>query len=62
MKTAKTLSAALRLERRKNRRLRKVIDDLHAAVLKNSHDLDVQFNRLSQLQAEVDLLKSRSRD
>lgn len=62
MKTAKILSAALKVERRKNRRLRKLIDDLHEQVLKNRHDLDVQFSRLSQIQAEVDILKSRTRD
>ena len=44
-------------ERRTNRRLRVVIDDLNAQARANRKDLDVQFTRLAQLQAEVDTLK-----
>ena len=44
-------------ECRKNRRLRAVIDELREQGRRNRHDLDVQFTRLAQLQAEVDPLK-----
>ena len=47
----------LRRERRKNRRLREVIDDLRGQIAEHRRDLDVQFTRLAQLQAELDALK-----
>jgi cell division septum initiation protein DivIVA len=49
---------ALTRERRKNRRLRAVIDALAERIAANRRDLDLQFTRLAQLQAEVDGLKS----
>ena len=58
-KTASVLptSDALIRERRTNRRLRALINQLHEGVRANRHDLNVQFTRLAQLQAEVDTLK-----
>lgn len=47
----------LRRERRKNRRLREVIDGLRDQIAANRRDLDLQFTRLAQLQAELDTLK-----
>jgi hypothetical protein len=55
--TSSTLKTTLSRERRKNRRLRAIIDDLREQVGRNRHDLDVQFTRLAQLQAEFDALK-----
>ena len=55
--TIPTLKTSLTRERRKNRRLRVIIDDLREQVRRNRHDLDVQFTRLAQLQAELDALK-----
>jgi predicted nucleic acid-binding Zn-ribbon protein len=55
------VTEALTRERRKNRRLRAVIDDLREQIAANRRDLDLQFTRLAQLQAEVDSLKSRDR-
>jgi uncharacterized protein YigA (DUF484 family) len=52
-----TLKTALTRERRKNRRLRAVIDDLLEQCRLNRRDLDLQFTRLAQLQAELDALK-----
>ena len=60
-KTVTVLSTneALTRERRTNRRLRALINELYASVCENRHDLKVQFTRLAQLQAEVDALKLR---
>jgi len=55
----KILTEPLNIEQRKSPRLRQVIDDLRDQVLKNCHDIDIQFNRLSQLESEVDPLKTR---
>ena len=55
----KILTEALNIEQRKSPRLRQVIDDLRDQVLKNCHDIDLQFKRLSQLESEVDPLKTR---
>lgn len=55
------LKAALTAERRKNKRLRAVIDDLHEATRANKRELGIQFQRLAQLQAEVDALKADRR-
>ena len=49
---------ALTRERRTNRRLRGLINQLYEGVCANRHDLNVQFTRLAQLQAEVDTLKA----
>jgi chromosome condensin MukBEF ATPase and DNA-binding subunit MukB len=48
---------SLRRERRKNRRLREVIDSVRSQIAANRRDLDLQFTRLAQLQAELDALK-----
>ena len=60
-KTA-TVSAAtndaLSRERRTNRRLRALLNELHEGARENRRDLNVQFTRLAQLQAEVDTLKA----
>lgn len=59
-KTATVLpqNDALTRERRTNRRLRQLINQLHEGVRANRHDLNVQFVRLAQLQAEVDTLSA----
>jgi hypothetical protein len=57
-KMATVPTDALTRERRTNRRLRALINELHAGVRENRHDLNVQFTRLAQLQAEVDTLKA----
>ena len=51
----------LRRERRKNRRLREVIDGLRGHIAEHRRDLDLQFTRLAQLQAELDALKQSTR-
>jgi len=51
----------LRRERRKNRRLREVIDGLRGEIAEHRRDLDLQFTRLAQLQAELDALKQSMR-
>jgi chromosome condensin MukBEF ATPase and DNA-binding subunit MukB len=51
----------LRRERRKNRRLRELIDDLRSQIAEHRRDLDLQFTRLAQLQAELDALKQSIR-
>jgi len=44
-------------ERRKALRLRYLIDQFHARIQQNRHDLDLQFTRLAQIQSELDLLR-----
>jgi hypothetical protein len=44
-------------ERRKSRRLRLLIDDIRYQLNGHQKDLDLQFMRLAQLQAEVDAVK-----
>ena len=56
-----TLKTALARERRKNRRLRIIIDDLREQCRLNRHDLDLQFTRLAQLQAELDAVKGAAK-
>jgi len=65
--TIPQLKEALTRERRKNKRLRLVIDQLQEGirevsegVIANRRELDIQLTRLGHLQAEVDLLKRRS--
>jgi hypothetical protein len=53
------LRAALTRERRTNRRLRALITGLQLETKKNRHDLDVQFDRLAQIQAKLDLLSKQ---
>jgi uncharacterized coiled-coil protein SlyX len=64
--TVPELKEALTQERRKNKRLRAVIDAVHEGirevserVIANKRELDIQLTRLGHLQAEVDLLKRR---
>lgn len=59
--TLTKVEETLRRERRKNRRLRAVIDGLRSQIAANRRDLDLQFTRLAQLQAELDALKQSLR-
>jgi hypothetical protein len=59
--TLTTVTEMLRRERRKNRRLREVIDGLRGQIAEHRRDLDLQFTRLAQLQAELDALKQSIR-
>jgi outer membrane protein TolC len=61
MGKAATLEETIAKERRTNRRLRTVIAELQEQILKNRRDLDVQFERIAQLQAEVDIMKAERR-
>ena len=60
LKLAK-VKGMLRRERRKNRRLREVIDGLRGQIADHRRDLDLHFRRLAQLQAELDALKQSTR-
>ena len=51
-----------RRERRTNLRLRELVDEIKAEIYKNRGDLNLQFTRLAQLQAEVDALKKSARN
>lgn len=51
------LKEALLRERRKNRRLRALIDTIREDVQQNRRDLNLQFTRLAQIQREIDGLK-----
>ena len=53
----RTLTAKHPPERRKSRRLRWLIDDIRYQLNEHRKDLDLQFMRLAQLQAEVDAVK-----
>ena len=46
-------------ERRKNLRLRAVLDAVKESLADNRRDLDLQFKRIAQIQAEIDRLKQR---
>jgi len=59
--TVAKIKDVLRRERRKNRRLRAVIDELRNQIAANRRDLDLQFTRLAQVQAELDALKLMNR-
>jgi outer membrane protein TolC len=61
MGKAATLKETIAKERRTNRRLRTLIAELQEQILTNRRDLDVQFARLAQLQAEVDIMKAERR-
>jgi hypothetical protein len=39
-------------------RLRALLDDFKEQLATNRRDVDLQFTRLSQLQAEIDILKA----
>ena len=49
-------------ERRKNLRLRALVDELRSGIRANKQELSVQFTRLAQLQAEVDVVKAGRRN
>ena len=53
------VKAALSRERRTNRRLRALIEEVRAELAAGRADDDIQTKRIAQLQAEVDLLKAR---
>ena len=53
------LRLALSRERRTNRRLRALIDETQTEIRRNRHDLDVQFERLAQIQAILDRLSGQ---
>jgi len=53
----RTVRESLRRERRTNRRLRGIIDEVRTQLRQTRRDLDLQFERIAQLQAEVDILK-----
>jgi hypothetical protein len=57
--TVASLKAKLTRERRTNRRLRALIQQFQDALDATRRDVDLQFRRLAQLQAEVDLLKRK---
>ena len=52
-----TLEKTIANERRTNRRVRALIAELQEQILATRRDLDVQFTRLAQLQAELDIMK-----
>jgi hypothetical protein len=58
--TLAALKSALQRERRASTRLRSVIEHLEEAVESNRRDLELQFSRIAQLQADLDLLKKRT--
>jgi hypothetical protein len=55
------LKSQLRLERRKNRRLRTLLEELQAQVKENRRTLELQFTRIAHLQAEFDAHKKDCR-
>jgi hypothetical protein len=55
--TLATLRTKLKRERRTNKRLRAIIDELRAQVRDIRADLDVQFRRIAQIQVELDATK-----
>ena len=52
-----SVRAALHRERRTSGHLRKVITELEQSIAENRRDLQLQFTRIAQIQAEVDKLK-----
>jgi len=48
-------------DRRKNTRLRVLVDEFRHGISANQRELRVQFARLAQLQAELDLAKATRR-
>lgn len=60
-RTTRVLKALAR-EPRKNRRLRDVIEELSEQVVELRQDLDLQSYRIAQMQADVDLLKKKTKN
>lgn len=58
--TLTSLRSALYRERRTSVHLRTVITHLERSIAQNSRDLQLQFTRIAQLQAEVDRLKKQT--
>lgn len=52
-------SAQPRAERRRSLRLRALIDEFRANITSNQRELEFQFQRIAQLEAELDRLKQR---
>jgi hypothetical protein len=50
-------SPAVAQLQRSNLRLRAMIDELREQIAQNRRDLSVQFRRIADLQADVDVLK-----
>ena len=55
--SSQDLRAQLLNARRTNRRLRAIIDEFRLEVRAIRGDLDIQFRRIAQLQAELDEVK-----
>jgi hypothetical protein len=55
--TTPELRARLQKARRTNRRLRAIIDEFRVEVRAIRGDLEIQFRRIAQLQAELDTTK-----
>jgi len=53
------LARAFHRERRTNRRMRDLINELREHVHENRRELDIQRTRMAQIQIEVDVLKGR---
>jgi hypothetical protein len=51
--------AALDRERRTNKRLRALVEEARLELRSQRHDLDLQFRRIAQMQAELDELRTR---
>jgi hypothetical protein len=58
--TVAMLKDALTRQRRRSRRMRTLIEQLRDDRRQDRRDIDLQFKRLAQLQAEVDLLKRKA--
>ena len=63
------LRGALTAERRKNRRLRTVLDEMRQQqnetrqlVDLHKNDIQLNFRRIAQIQVEIDALKSQKKD
>lgn len=56
--TLASLRSAVHRERRTSVHLRKVISALEVSIAENSRDLQLQFTRIAQMQAELDRLKN----
>jgi hypothetical protein len=46
--------------RRTNLRLRALLDEMKTQIAENRRDLNIQFKRIAQLQAQVDALRKPS--
>ena len=46
-----------RVERRKNPRLRELLEDFKTNIVTNRRELEFQFQRIAEIQADLDRLK-----